>query len=539
MKRTPPNSNGMLKSVAWSLLLLVAGSLYAETDDAYAPSVVRSAMDEQQRKIIDYFYTGAHPTTGMAFNHNTVKSILTTGATGFGVMAIIAGVERGWIDRAVAAGHIVKIVRFLKTVKRYEGAWSHWYSPDGRTVRFGNQVDAGEIVETAFLLGGLLTACEYFDRDNEAEKEIRETTTFFGETVNWRHYVHDGKFYWIWHADKNEYELPIVGWNECLLVYILAMAAPEPHNVPPSVYRSCWQGYRFAHPGRKTYGYPLPLGTNQYGSCLFLSQYSFLGLDPRRMRDEFACYWTQNLGHTMINRHYCVHEAPSEYKYSELDWGLTACGGCSGRPGYKARAPFDDDGVLAPTAAISAFPYTPFYSTQVLLNLKKNFPELDGEFGFGISYCPKDHQVNKEYLAIEQAPMAIMMENYRSGLLWNLLMKNENVRKGLQLAGMKTEPDHPPGFYLAMLESETQVYDMMRHPDRERYEIDFYSKSSGKGTLQLDDAQDKTIYDTEIDLVAGTNLVSFQGDSIERNGRYRLTVTDARNSRYSIFVNLR
>lgn len=514
------------------------GDSTTANDNSYAPAVVKGAMNEQQQKIVNYFLKGANPTSGMAYNSSKDKTTLTTGATGMGIMNLIIGVERGWIGREDATRQIVKIVRFLKTADRFAGAWAHWYKPNGKITPFGNQVQAGEIVETAFMMGGLLTACEYFTGDSNAEKEIREATQYFWETIEWNHFVKNGTFYWIWHQDKNSYELPLVGWNETLLVYILAMAAPDNHKVTTDIYKNCWQGHNFASPNRKTYGYPLPLGSD-HGSALFLSQYSFLGLDPTLMEDKFAYYWTQNVSHTMINRHYCVYEAPAAHNYSVSDWGLTACGGCGKHPEYLSRDPKNDDGIIAPTAAISAFPYTPFYSAQVLMNLIKNYPKLNGSYGLGISYCPADKAVGTEYLAMEHAPMAIMMENYRSGLIWKLLMKNEHIQKGLQLAEMKTIPHYNPGFYLAMVNTQTQVYDMMRHPDREKYEIDFYTKASGNGQLVLTTMQNEDIYRINIDLTAGTNILSFFDNTILRGKKYLLTVTDGANQSYSIPVTLR
>ncbi len=507
-------------------------------DNTFAPMAVRAAMDEQQKKVVDFFHTGANQATGMTCNSSTDNSTLTTGASGMGVMNLVVGVERGWITREAAAAQIVKIVRFLKTADRFAGSWAHWYKPDGKITPFGDQVKAGEVVETAFMMGGLLTACEYFTGSNSDETEIRTTTQEFWETIDWRNFVKNDTFYWIWHEDENRHELPLVGWNETLLVYILAMAAPEPHNVPQSVYTSCWQGYNFSDPGRKTYGYLMPLGSAS-GGPLFLSQYSFLGLDPRLMEDDYVYYWTQNQSHTMINRHYCVYEAPAEYKYTVADWGLTACGGCGSIPDYKQRGPDDDDGIIAPTAAISAFPFTPFYSTQVLLNLRKNYPGLSAKYGFQISYSPKDKAVGNGYLGMEHAPMGIMMENYRSGLIWNLLMSNEHVQRGLELAGMKATPDYTPGFYTAVINTQTGVYDMMRHPDREKYEIDLFAKTAGKGTLALFNAAGTEVFSAEVNLTAGTNVVSFFDSNVLRSKKYTLRVTDAGGQSYSIAVCLR
>lgn len=300
------------------------------------------------------------------------------------------------------------------------------------------------------------------------------------------------------------------------------MAAPQGHNIPTDIYKNCWQGYNFSHTGRTTYGYTLPLGSEK-GGPLFLAHYSFLGLNPKKMADEYCFYWQQNQSHTMVNRHYCIYEAPIEYGYNTLNWGLTACGGCGEHPDYLSRDPENDDGIIAPTAAISSFPYTPFYSAQVLLNLQSNYSKLNGKYGFGISYCPADKSVGTEYLAMEHAPMAIMMENYRSGLIWNLLMRNKHVRKGLQLAGI-SEPTQQKGFYTAVVNSETGVYDIMRHPDHECYEIDYYATTGGNTMLTLSTLNGETVFSLPVTLTAGANTLQFFNPDIIRGSKYILSI---------------
>jgi len=506
-----------------------------QNENSYDPAYIKNVMDEQEQKVVNLFFQGAEPNSGMAYNDPSRKSVMATGATGFGIMTLIAGVERGWISREDAANHIVKIVRFLKKAERYEGAWAHWYNVKGEIVPFGNQNDAGEIIETTFMMGGLLTACEYFNGSSEAEKEIRTTTNEFWNTINWSHFVKDGKFYWIWHRDTGKYELPISGWNETLLAYILAMAAPAGHDVPVSVYKSCWQGSKnFYHAGREYYGYPLPLGGN-YGEALFLAHYSMFGMDPRKMEDSYCFYWQQNQNHTMINRHYCINEAPEEYAYDANNWGLTACAGCGSHPDYVARQPQNDDGVISPAAALGSFPYTPFYSTQVMLNLKSKYPAINGKYGFYASYCPAEKATAKNYLSMEQAPIAIMMENYRSGLLWSLLMKNEHVQRGLQLAGIH-EPTNRYGFYLSVVNTQTGVCDLMRHPDLAKYEIDVFLKQGGSAALTLSQNGVET-YRTYVDVTAGANHVTFFDSQIQRSQQYLLTLSCG-NEQYTLPVAL-
>ena len=522
--------------------LSTTGDGYVQNDNTYDPVTVRAALNAQQKKLVNYFFEGADQVSGFAFNSSTDRTTLTTGATGMGIMNLIIGVERGWISREDAAAHVMKIAEFLDKADRYHGSWSHWYTSDGKTAAFGNQTAAGEIVETAFMMAGLLTASEYFTGSSEDESAIRTYTEKFWNEVDWSNFVNGDTLYWIWHSDQEgnaAYELPLVGWNETMIVYILAMAAPQEHRVPQSLWSTCWVGSGYDQGDRTTYGYPLPLGTDEYGGPLFLSQYSFLGLDPRRLSDSHAFYWTQNLGHTMINRHYCIYEAPSEYGYSASAWGLTACGGCGDNPDYKSRDPKNDDGVLAPTAALSAYPYVPFYATQVLLNLQDNWSGLDGQYGFGISYSPGSNSYEASYLGMEHAPMAIMMENYRTGLIWDLLMRNEHVKEGLSLAGMEQNPDFSPGFYLAMPESVSGAYDMMRHPDRGTYEIDFYAAAAGEGTIRLTSLSGENVYENRVEISAGANVLSFFDSSVTRGRAYNLTVTDASGKDYTIKVNLR
>lgn len=513
----------------------------AISDNTYIPANVRAALDDEQRKIIDYFYSGADPESGMCLNTDTDLTTLTTGATGMGVMNIVCGVERGWISRVEGAAHIQKLVRWLDKADRFKGAWAHWYKPTGRTTPFGNQTAAGEIVETAFMMAGLLTACEYFDGTDVVETEIRTMTDKFWKEIEWNGFIKGDMLYWIWHSNLSEneaYELPIVGWNECLIVYILGLAAPDEHKIPVDVYNKCWKGYNYANPARYTYGYNLPVGGNETGAALFLSQYSFLGLDPRQMEDDAAWYWTQNLSHTLINRHYCLYEAPAAHKYNEFNWGLTACGGCGTKQAYLSRDPKCDDGVIAPTAAISAYPYTPFYATQVLMNLKKNWTNLEGKYGFRNSYSPSEKAVCNAYLGMEHAPMGIMIENYRSGLIWNLLMRNEYVKKGLAVAGI-TVPIYKDGFYLAQIETQTGVYDMMRHPDTEQYQIDFYTKMGGEAQLLIYDSVGERIIEKNINLKNGANVIEFYDDAICAGQPYVLVINSKVGTNYKLKVRLR
>ena len=513
----------------------------AANDNTYSPTKVRFILDSQQKKMINFFMTGADKTSGMCLNSSQWAGTMTTGATGMGFMNIIAGVERGWISREDGLSQILKVVKFLDTADRYHGSWSHWYDSNGKSKAFGNQSAAGEIVETAFVMAGLIAAKEYFNGADEREVELRQYADKFWNEIDWSNFVYNDKLHWIWHSNKSgssAYELPLVGWNETLIAYILALAAPEGHNVSQNVYRKCWQSNgRIYRQNQTVYNYKQPLGLPADQNGLFLAQYSFLGLDPRHMADQYVNYWDHVTAYTMINRHYCVYEAPEEYGYSEEAWGITACAGAGPSTEYIGRTPRNDDGVLCTSASVSSMPYTPFYSTQVLMNLNQNWSFMNGKYGFKTSFHPKSGQASSYYLGMEHAPQAVMIENYRSGLLWNLVMRNEHIRKGLKLAGI-SEPQYKEGFYLAMPDSVTGVYDMMRHPDREKYEIDYFSEASGKGEARIISKDGTLVHKFDIDLKNGGNIISFYKEDIVRGREYKLRVNGVSGSQKSINIKL-
>ncbi len=510
-------------------------------DNTYSPSKVRFILDSQQKKMIEFFMSGADKTSGMCLNSSQWAGTLTTGATGMGFMNIVAGVERGWVSREDGLNQILKVVKFLDAADRYHGSWSHWYDSSGKTLTFGNQVAAGEIVETAFVMAGLIAAKEYFNGADEKEVELRNYVDKFWNEIDWSNFLYNDKLYWIWHSDKtgsSAYELPLVGWNETLIVYILALAAPEGHNIPQEVYRKCWQSNGGIYRQNQTvYNYSQPLGMPANKNGLFLAQYSFLGLDPRHMADRYVNYWDHVTAYTMINRHYCVYEAPESHGYSEEAWGITACAGAGPSEGYEGRTPSSDDGVLCTSASVSSIPYTPFYCTQVLMNLNQNWSFMNGKYGFKTSFHPGSGKASSYYLGMEHAPQAVMIENYRSGLLWKLVMRNEHIKKGLELAGI-SEPEYKEGFYLAMPESVTGVYDMMRHPDREKYEIDYFSEASGKGEVRIISDEGQLVYKFDVELHNGGNVISFFKEDIIRGKKYKLMVKGASGSQKSIDIKL-
>jgi hypothetical protein len=398
-------------------------------------------LDLVQRQTLAYFWDFAHPASGMARersnrdpNYDYLDTV-TSGGSGFGIMAMLAGAARGFLPRAEVRERIARIVDFLEKAERYRGVFPHFMSgATGRTIPFSAKDDGGDLVETAYLMAGLLCARQFFSGAAPDEVRLRAAIDDLWRAVEWDWHRRGGEetLYWHWsplHGWAMNH--PITGWNECLITYVLAAASPS-HAVPPTVYQQGWtRGPVFLN-GRSYYGIMLPLGP-PHGGPLFFSQYSFLGLDPRGLSDRYADYWAQNRAHTLINRAHCIANPQGFSGYGPDCWGLTAC---DGDAGYGAFCPENDRGVIAPTAALAAMPYAP---EQAMAALRHFYETLGGDiwsrFGFVDAFNRSRGWVAGSNLAIDQGPIVVMIENHRSGLLWQLFMSCPEVREGLSRLG--------------------------------------------------------------------------------------------------------
>lgn len=391
-----------------------------------------------QKQTFKYFWDFGHSTSGMARERSTSGDVVTTGGTGFGIMAMIAATERGFITRAQSAERLLTIVNFLtNNCTRYHGAFAHWINgATGQTVPFSTYDDGADLVETAFLFEGLLTARAYFSEDNANETAIRTMITSLWKSIEWTWFQKDGSNVLYWHWSPNygwQMNQKITGWNEALMVYLLAASSPD-YPISKEVYENGWAQNGNIKNTSTYYNYTLPLGS-AYGGPLFLAHYSFLGLKPYGLSDQYADYWTQNQNHTLINYSYCVAN-PNKYTgYSKDCWGLTASDGNSG---YSAYSPTNDKGVIAPTAAISSLPYTPEQSMNALrFFYYKLGDKIWKDYGFVDAFNLSVPWFDTEYIAIDQGPIVVMIENYRTGLLWNLFMNIEEIKEGYSKLGFQ------------------------------------------------------------------------------------------------------
>lgn len=410
----------------------VASATYAMSDDELLTMV--------QRYTFRYFWDFAHPVSGLARERNNT-SIVTIGGSGFGVMAILVGIERGFITREQGLQRMLKIVNFLETADRFKGVFPHWMNgATGNVVPFSALDDGGDLVETAFLIQGLLTVRQYFNTDTPDEIILRDKITQIWETVDWNWYrkLVDNRLYWHWSPNHGfAINFALQGFNETHIVYLLAIASPvEVYNVPASLYHTGWAGSSSYTNSSTYYGFPLPVGGYK-GGPLFFSHYSYMGFDPRGIKDAYTNYFHRNTYHTLINRQHCIVNLFNRQGYNEECWGLTA----SDDPfvGYLAHEPGNanlDNGTIAPTAALSSMPYAPHYSMQALKHFYRDRGhQLWGYYGFYDAFNPGANWVSNTYLAIDQGPIICMIENYRSQLLWNNFMANPEIQTALDAIG--------------------------------------------------------------------------------------------------------
>lgn len=429
----PPEAKN--KTAIFRVVSVFQGS---ESAPAESSATLKDFTDEELLEMVQqytfrYFWEGAHPQTGMTLERsNSSGKTAASGATGMGLMAMIVAHEREYRPRDEIKGKIIQILEFLEKCEKHHGAWSHWYNADTyKTQPFSSNDDGGDIVETSYVAQGLIAIKNYFTGTDTKSVLIRQKADKLWKEIDWDWYRKFGENVLYWHWSPNydfQKNMKVSGWNECLVTYIMAASSPT-YGVPEEVYSQGWARSGNMANKRSFYNLEISLAPN-WGGPLFFTHYSHLGINPKGLRDKYADYWVEHVNTTLIHYEYAKANPLGHRNYSENCWGLTA----SDDPfGYSAHRPqTNDNGTISPTAALSAFPYTPHESMKALKYFyRERGSELFGKYGFYDAFNDNLGWVKEAYLGIDQGPIIVMIENYRTGLLWKNVMKDADVKSGL------------------------------------------------------------------------------------------------------------
>lgn len=403
-----------------------------------------------QKDAFKYFWDYAETNSKLARERYHVDepfvdaNLVTTGGSGFGLMTILVGIERGFVSRSEAVTRLNTALTFLENADRFHGAWPHWMNgTNGDVVPFGTMDNGGDIVETAFLCQGLLCLREYFKNGTPEEQALALKADNLWKGVEWSWYTKgENAMYWHWSPNYEwQMNFKLEGYNECLITYILGAASPT-YAIPTAAYHQAWARNGAIVNPAAVYNIPLVFnynGTTSVGP-MFWAHYSYLGLDPRGLSDQYANYWSLTQNQAKIMYTYCSTNPVGWIGYGENCWGLTASytRNPNGTVGYTDHRPGNDKGVISPTAALSSFPYTPQESMRALRFFYESQAWKDRLIGVAGPYdafSPHHDWVTKRYLAIDQGTIVPMIENYRTGFLWNLFMQAPEVQGGLQTLG--------------------------------------------------------------------------------------------------------
>jgi exo beta-1,2-glucooligosaccharide sophorohydrolase (non-reducing end) len=427
-------------------------SLHESPVSAAATASTHPMTDDELLTMVEeasfrYYWEANEPRSGMTREDTPGNDdIVAVGASGFGIMAMIVGADRGFITQQQAIDRLLRITAFLQAADRYHGVWPHFLSGStGHTLPVFGMFDNGaDLAETSFLMEGLLSARQYFKGDSSLERELYRRITHLWETVDWNWFratPERDALYWHWSPDHSFYIANrLQGWNEVMITYLLAIASPT-HGVPASLYSTGYtgqgpDGHRYGQ--RETY-YGIQLDMNYSPGSpgpLFFTDYSYMGYDPHGRRDQYADYFENNRNEALVSQAYGIAN-PHHWKgYGADDWGLTAV---DGPDGYREYKPFtDDDGTMAPTGAISAFVYTPQQSMLALKHFYRDLgAQLWGIYGFRDAFNLQENWYSGITMGLNQAPMAVMIENHRTGVVWRSFMANPEIQPMLTNIGFR------------------------------------------------------------------------------------------------------
>ncbi|MCA1593741.1 MAG: hypothetical protein LC754_14050 [Acidobacteria bacterium] len=415
------------------------------------------ALNKLQRDTFGYFLKETNPANGLVPDNTREDAPCSITAVGLALACYVVGVERGFITRAEAIRRTLTCLRFFRDSPHseepdatgYKGFYYHFLD-----MRTGRRVWNSELstIDTTFLLAGALLASTYFDRETKDERELRSIADALYVQADWQ-WAQNGalKVSHGWKPESGFLKYRWEGYSEAILLYVLGLDSPT-HPLPADSYSAWAKTYRW----KKLYGIEF-----LYAGPLFIHQLSHAWIDFRGIQDDFMRekgidYFENSRRATYVQQAYAIRNPRKLKGYGEYCWGITASDG----PGpatrkiddvehrfydYRARSiPYGpDDGTLAPWAAVSSLPFAPEIVLPTIQHFDEAYPQMMSKYGFKCSFNPtfrngsrnKQGWHSKGYYGLDQGPIVLMIENYRSGLIWRLMRQCPYIVRGLLRAG--------------------------------------------------------------------------------------------------------
>lgn len=445
------------------LLFFIPGCAPPQGNDTSQPEVPYSS-EELQRRTFHYFWELADRINYQIPDRYPTLTFSSIAATGFGLSAYIVGVEKKYVTREAAADRVLRTLKVLwelpqgpqdRDIAGYKGFFYHFLTLD-KARRF-KQVELSSI-DSGLLMAGILSVMSYFEEENETEKAIRETADALFRRVEWEWMMNDTNRMWMgWHPEKGFIPAEWKGYNEAMVLLIMAMGSPT-HPIDSTAWDTWCETYSWDTFHGEPHVQFDPLFGHQYSHVWI----DFRGIQDDYMRQKGIDYFENSRRATLSNRNYCIANPLGAKGYHEWCWGLTACDGPGGGKmklngkeweffDYRARGAASiqvvDDGTIAPTAAGGSYPFAPELCDSTLQYMWDTYyHELVGEYGFkdafNLSYFT-DKTPNGwfdiDYLGIDQGPILLMIENHKTGILWKVMKRNPYIQAGMRRAGFRVE----------------------------------------------------------------------------------------------------
>lgn len=418
------------------LLMLPRAAQGEESEDAF--------LERVQEAAFRYFWKECHPGNGLIRDRSRPDSKCSIAAVGFGLSALAIGVDHGWISRAEGRERAVRTLETLSGgaqgpeasgVTGHRGWYYHFLEMDTGHRAWKCELSS---VDTALLLAGALDAAAYFSGEDAVERRVRELANGMVARVDWEWMANGGATLTMgWHPESGFLKSRWVGYNEAMILVLLALGAPE--TPPAGLSWEAWtRDYRWETHQGYSYVAFAPLFGHQYSHCWV----DFRGKADALMRSRGLSYFENSRRATLAQRAYCMERSTRFPNYGPWEWGITACDGPDGYAARGAPPAENDDGTLAPTAVGGSVPFAPEICIRTLRELeRRHAPRLWGPYGFRDAFNRDRDWWATDTLGIDQGPILLMIENHRSGAVWRRMAGSAVLRRGLDRAGFRALPE--------------------------------------------------------------------------------------------------